>query len=85
MSSVGTAIQTPIGLGAPTPGGIVLGTLTQSSGSILVDAVLGAGVGYLIAPEQKKPAYVIGGAAATGLLGLLGLAGLLGVRYAWNP
>lgn len=80
-----TAIETPIGLGAPTPGGIVLGTLTQSSGSILVDAVLGAGVGYLIAPEAKKPAYVIGGAAATGLLGLLGLAGLLGVRYAWNP
>lgn len=80
-----SAIETPLGLGAPTPGGIVLGTLSQSSGSILVDAAIGAGVGWLIAPETKKPAYIVGGAAATGLLGLLGLAGLLGVRYAWNP
>jgi hypothetical protein len=85
MIGVSTAIETPMGLGAPTPGGIVLGTLTQSSGSVLVDAAIGAGVGWLVAPEAKKPAYIIGGAAATGLLGILGLAGLLGVRYAWDP
>jgi hypothetical protein len=80
-----SAVETPIGLGAPTPGGIVLGTLSQSSGSILIDAAIGAGVGWLIAPKEKQGAYVVGGAVATGVLGLLGLAGLLGVRYAWDP
>lgn len=80
-----SAVETPIGLGAPTPGGIVLGTLSQSSGSLLVDAAIGAGVGWLIAPKGKQAGYIVGGAAATGILGLLGLAGLLGVRYAWDP
>ena len=65
-------LETPLGLGVPTPGGIALGTLSQSSGSALVDAAIGAGVGWLIAPETKKAPYIIGGAAATGLAGILG-------------
>ena len=63
----------------------MLGTLSQSTGSVLVDVAIGAGIGWLIAPEGKAPGYVIGGAAATGVLGVLGLAGLLGVRYGLDP
>jgi len=78
-------LETPVGVAGPTPGGVLLGALSQSTGSLLLDAAIGAGVGFLIAPENKRAGYVVGGAAATGLAGVLGLAGLLGVRYAWNP
>jgi len=78
-------ITTALGLGAPTPVGLLVGGLSQGTGSILLDATLGAGVGWLIGPPQKKAAYIVGGAVATGVAGVFGLAGLLGVRYAWDP
>ena len=69
----------------PTMGQVALEALSTGSGAILVDTAIGAGVGYLIAPESKKVAYAVGGGLATGLAGLLGLGGLLAVRYLANP
>ena len=60
---------------------VVLGGLTESTGWIVVDAAVGAGVGWFIAPKGQETGYAIGGALATGLTGVLGLAGLLGWRY----
>lgn len=66
----------------PTLGGLTLGALSASSGSILVDAGIGAGIGWLIAPSgREKTAYAVGGGVATGLAGVLGLGGLLVYRY----
>jgi hypothetical protein len=69
-------------IGAPTPAGALLGAVSQSTGSILLDAALGAGLGYVIAPdEEERVSYTAWGAAASGLGGLLGVAVLLGYRY----
>jgi hypothetical protein len=65
----------------PTLGAMTLGAVSLGTGVSWVDAGIGAGVGYLIAPESKKVAYAVGGGLATGLAGLLGLGGLLVVRY----
>lgn len=66
-------------------GGLVLGVLSESSGWIVIDAVVGGGVGWLIAPKGQEAGYALGGAAATGLGGVLGLLGLLGWRYLLAP
>jgi hypothetical protein len=74
MVVVDPSIQTPTGLGATT-----LGVLSSSTGSLLVDGVIGAGVGYLMAPRSKRGKYALGMGLATGVGGVLGLA--LGVGY----
>ena len=71
-----SSVTVPPGMGAAA-----LGVLSQSSGSMLVDAGIGALVGYAIAPGKDRIGYVAGGAAATALAGVLGLAGLLAFRY----
>jgi len=68
-------------VGAPSLGAVGLGGISFGSGSILVDAALGSGVGYLIAPSGEKERYVVGGAVASGLGGLLGIGVLLACRY----
>lgn len=55
------------------PEDLLLGALSSSSGSALVDAVLGAALGYWIAPEQdRRTWWVAGSAAAVGTTGVLG-------------
>jgi hypothetical protein len=68
--------QLPVGMGA-----MALGVLSQSTGSVLLDAGIGALVGYAVAPKKERAGYVAGGAAATAVAGVLGLAGLLVYRY----
>lgn len=55
-------------------------TLTASTtGSMVLDAVIGAGVGYSIAQQSSdRTAWAIGGAIVMGLAGTLGLIGLVG-------
>jgi hypothetical protein len=60
----------------------VLGAVSQSSGSIIVDAAIGGATGYLLAPTKARARYAVGGAAATGLGGLLGLLGTVAFIYA---
>lgn len=65
----------------PTIGGLTLGALSTSTGAVLVDGLVGAGVGYLIAPKgTDRTGYTLGGALAVGLAGGLGLLGLVGYR-----
>jgi hypothetical protein len=66
-------------------GDVVLGSLTESSGWVIVDAAIGASVGWLIAPKGEETGWALGGAFAAGLAGVLGLAGLLGWRYIATP
>ena len=65
----------------PTLGGLTLGALSSSTGAVLIDAAVGAGVGYLIAPKSDKTGYMVGGSLAVGVAGGLGLLGLIGWRY----
>jgi hypothetical protein len=53
---------------------LALGALSQSTGSVLIDAAIGGAAGYLFAPKGTKARYALGGAVATGLTGVLGLA-----------
>jgi len=61
--------------------GALFGVASQSTGSILLDASLGALAGYAVAPTKDKWRYVAIGAVATGLAGVLGLAGTLAYGY----
>ena len=63
--------------------GALFGVASQSTGSILLDASLGALAGYAVAPAGGKQRwrYVAIGAVATGLAGVLGLAGTLAYGY----
>jgi hypothetical protein len=64
----------PTGLGAAA-----LGVLSSSTGSFIVDGAIGAGVGYFMAPRNKRGKYALGMGLVTGIGGVLGLA--LGVGY----
>ena len=69
-------------VGAPTVAAIGLGAISSSTGSVLLDAALGAGIGYAISPdEQERTPYVAAGAAAAGVAGLLGVGLIIGYRY----
>lgn len=57
---------------------LALGALSQSTGSVVIDAAIGGAAGYLLAPGTKKSTYALGGAIATGLGGALGLVGTIG-------
>jgi hypothetical protein len=71
----------PLGRERPALGA-VFGVASQSSGSVMLDASLGALVGYVGAPSVKgRWKYAAGGAIATGLAGLTGLLCTLGVVY----
>ena len=61
---------------------LVLGAISQSTGSILIDSAIGGVTGYLLAPEKCQARYAVGGAVATGLGGLLGLLGTVAFIYA---
>jgi predicted cation transporter len=60
----------------------ILGAVSQSSGSILIDSAIGGAAGLLLAPEKMKTRAAVGGAVATGLGGLLGLIGTVAFIYA---
>lgn len=65
----------------PTVGGLTIGALSSSTGAVLIDAAVGAGVGYLIAPRgTDRTGYMLGGGLAVGVAGGLGLLGLIGYR-----
>lgn len=55
--------------------------VSTSTGSVIIDAGVGAGVGYLLAPVATRTTYTVAGALLGGLGGIFGLA-LLGV-YAY--
>jgi predicted cation transporter len=61
---------------------LLLGALSQSTGSVAIDAAVGAAVGYALAPKDAKARYAVGAALATGLFGALGLVGTLGTIWA---
>lgn len=61
--------------------GALFGAASQSTGSALLDASLGALAGYVVAPPKDKWRFVAIGAVATGLAGVLGLAGTLTYGY----
>jgi hypothetical protein len=79
-------LHLPIELPALGPGpmmpktgmGQAMGLLSESTGWIILDAALGGGVGWMLAPRGQETGYVLGGALATGLAGVFGLAGLVG-------
>lgn len=67
---------------APFMGFDGLGDLSQSfTGNNVIDAVIGALVGYAGAPSQKEAFfYAAAGGIAAGFLGTLGLTALIGVE-----
>lgn len=65
----------------PTLGGKMMGAISMSSGSVILDAIAGGAVGYVIAPKSERTGYVIAGAAATGVGGILGMLLVGGYRY----
>lgn len=65
----------------PSYVGALSSFVSTSSGSVLIDAGIGAGMGYLLAPAAAKTTYAVAGALLGGVGGLFGLA-LLGV-YAY--
>jgi hypothetical protein len=80
IASLGQTTE-PVALQAPSAGEVVMGVLSQSAGSFLLDLGIGAGVGYLIAPKDQKLGYAAGVGAATGIAGVFGLLGGVGYRY----
>lgn len=59
----------------PTLGARTMGALSAGTGSVLIDAGIGAAAGAFIAPSSnERGAYAIGGAVATGVGGVFGLA-----------
>lgn len=73
------------GVGALAPvESLALGILSQSTGSVLVDAAIGGAVGYFFAPQASRNRFAVGGAIATGLGGVLGLVGTVGFIVASN-
>jgi predicted cation transporter len=63
---------------------LALGILSQSTGSVLIDAAIGGTTGFLLAPRDKKNRYAVAGAVATGLGGVLGLVGTIAFIWATN-
>jgi hypothetical protein len=62
------------GLTEDDPARTVMHTLSWSSGSILVDAVIGGVAGYILAPSRSNRLYwAAGGGVATGAAGVCGL------------
>lgn len=74
------SVQT-VAVGRPTIGAVGLGAISAGTGSTLGDGLVGAGIGYLIAPEQDRGPYAAWGAVAGGLGGVLGLGVLIAVRF----
>jgi hypothetical protein len=75
------AVSHPVGLGVPDPNGFIWGALSSGTGSILLDAAIGATAGsYLATSGKSRPGWMAAGAAATGLAGVLGLGGLIAYR-----
>lgn len=69
-------------LGRPTLGSVGLGAISTGTGSTLGDAVIGAGIGYLISPsDAERGPYVAYGALASGLGGVLGVGVLCAIRF----
>lgn len=69
----------PVAGDASTTGGWSVGdALTYSSGSFLYDALAGAGVAWLVAPEKQRVLFAAVGALAAGGLGAFGLLVILG-------
>jgi hypothetical protein len=62
-------------------GNVVLASVSSSTGIVPLDGLIGAGIGYFVAPKDEKVVYAVGGGLAGGLAGVLGIAILLGVRY----
>jgi hypothetical protein len=62
-------------------GNVVLASVSSGSGSVPIDGLLGAGIGYFIAPRGEKLEYAVGGGLVGGLAGVLGIAAILAFRY----
>jgi len=70
------------GLGEDTPARSVMHTLSWSSGSVLVDAVIGGVAGYIIAPPRENRLYwAAGGGLVTGVGGVFGLLATAAASY----
>jgi hypothetical protein len=66
ISGIGQVREELCGLGEPV--------LCASTGSTMVDALVGAGIGYLAAPKKEHAAYwAAAGAAGAALAGALGI------------
>jgi hypothetical protein len=73
-------VKQPYSVGA-SPDGI--GEMPSMTGSKWIDALAGAGVGWIASPsDQHQLLYAVGGALAGWGLGLLGIAGILGMSVA---
>jgi hypothetical protein len=75
----------PVSIGlasaASDPGTFLWGAMSSSTGSILLDAAVGATAGSYLSPTPKdKAGWMAAGALATGLAGVLGLGALIGFR-----
>lgn len=66
----------------PSYVGALSSFISTSSGSIVFDAGVGAGVGYLLAPTAARTTYAVAGAVLGGVGGLFGLALLAVYAYA---
>jgi hypothetical protein len=75
---IGEVAQAPAKIGV---GGAILASVSSSSGSVPIDGLIGAGIGYFLAPRGEKLGYAVGGGLAGGLAGVLGIAGLLAFRW----
>jgi len=54
--------------------------LASPTGNVLLDVLLGAGVGFLAAPsEQQKTNWALGGAVAAAIAGTAGIIGTAGL------
>lgn len=72
----------PDGLGLSPDGLGEVPPLAQSpTGNSFLDALLGAGLGYALAPEGKQRAmYAVAGGAAVGLAGTVGIMGAIAMK-----
>jgi hypothetical protein len=61
---------------------MALGAFSQSTGSVLIDGVIGGATAYWLAPRGEKTRFAVGGAVATGLGGALGLVATVGFIWA---
>jgi hypothetical protein len=75
-------ISTGIGSAMGPIESVGLGALSQSTGSVILDGLIGGTAAYWLAPKGAKTRYAVGGAVATGLGGALGLVATLGFIWA---